>query len=150
MRGCLVKVRVEPEDVYWKSQMQRLQAREKARCTGKQVRVQGTELVFASLVDMAKTLTPQRLELLRLIRRHQPSPVRELAHLAGRDLKNVLADIKALETLGLIASEGEQKERHRKALRTDFGRIEADFAEARASLFPKERLCLIHYLSPLL
>ena len=30
----------------------------------------------------------------------------------------------ALETLGLVASEGKQKERHRKALRTDFERIE--------------------------
>lgn len=73
---------------------------------------------------MAKTLTPQRLELLRLIRRHQPSSVRESAHLAGRDLKNVLADSKALEILGLIASEGEQKERHRKALHTDLERLE--------------------------
>jgi len=44
--------------------------------------------------------------------------------IAGRDLKNVLADVKALETLGLVESEGEQKERHRKPLRTDFGRIE--------------------------
>lgn len=124
MRVCRVKVRVEPKDTYWQGQVQRLQELEKARRTGKQVRVQGTELVFASLVDMAKTLTPQRLELLRLIRRHQPSSVRELAHLAGRDLKNVLADSKALETLGLIASEGEQKERHRKALRTDLERLE--------------------------
>jgi predicted transcriptional regulator len=47
-----------------------------------------------------------------------------LARLAGQDLKNVLADIKALETLGLIESEGEQKERHRKALRTDLERLE--------------------------
>ena len=39
-------------------------------------------------------------------------------------LKNVLADVKALETLGLVESEGEQKERHRKSLRTDFGHIE--------------------------
>lgn len=37
---------------------------------------------------------------------------------------NVLADVKTLETLGLIESEGDQKERHRKALRTDVGRIE--------------------------
>jgi predicted transcriptional regulator len=117
-------VRVEPENAYWKGQVQRLQEIEKTLHTGKRVRVQGTELVFASLADMAKALTPKRLEILRLIRRHQPSSVRELAQIADRDLKNVLADVKALETLGLIESEGEQKERHRKALRTDFGRIE--------------------------
>lgn len=124
MRVCRVKVRVESEDAYWKGQVQRLQEMGKALRAGKNARVQGTELVFASLTDMARTLTPKRLDLLRLIRRHQPSSVRELAQIAGRDLKNVLADVKALETLGLIESEGEQKERHRKALRTDIGRIE--------------------------
>jgi len=124
MRVCRVKVRVEPEDAYWQGQVQRLKEIEKTLRAGKRVRVQGTELVFASLADMAQALTPKRLDLLRLIRRHQPSSVRELAQLAGRDLKNVLADVKALETLGLVESEGEQKERHRKPLRTDFGRIE--------------------------
>jgi predicted transcriptional regulator len=124
MRVCRVKVRVEPEDEYWKGQVQRLKEIEKTLHTGKRVRVQGTELVFANLRDMAQALTPKRLNLLRLIRRYQPSSVRELAQIAGRDLKNVLADVKALETLGLVDSEGEQKERHRKSLRTDFGRIE--------------------------
>jgi predicted transcriptional regulator len=124
MRVCRVKVRVEPEDAYWKGQVQRLKEVEKSLHKGKRVRLQGTELVFANLADMAQALTPKRLDLLRLVRRHQPSSVRELAQLAGRDLKNVLADVKALETLGLVNSEGEQKERHRKPLRTDFGRIE--------------------------
>lgn len=57
--------------------------------------------------------------------------MRELARLAGQDLKNVLADIKALETLGLIESEGEQKERHRKALRTDWERLEVQVELSR-------------------
>jgi hypothetical protein len=38
--------------------------------------------------------------------------------------KNVRADVKALETLGLVETEGEAGERYRKALRTDFNRIE--------------------------
>lgn len=124
MKVCQVTVRVEPEDAYWKGQVRHLQEIEKTLRTGKRVRVQGTELVFASLADMAKALTPKRLEVLRLIRRYQPSSVRELAQIAKRDPKNVLTDVKALETLGLIESKGEQKERHRRALRTDFGRIE--------------------------
>ena len=124
MKVCRVKVRVEPEDTYWQGQVQRLKDLEKTHSAGKRVRVQGTELVFASLTDMAQALTPKRLDLLRLIRRHQPSSVRGLAQLAGRDPKNVQTDIKALEILGLVASEGEQKERHRKAPRTDFERIE--------------------------
>ena len=82
MRVCRVKVRVEPEDAYWKGQVQRLKEMEKTLHTGKRVRVQGTELVFASLTDMAQALTPKRLGLLRLIRRYQPSSVRELAQIA--------------------------------------------------------------------
>lgn len=124
MKVCRVKVRVEPEDTYWQGQIRRFKDSEKTRSVGKQARVQGTELVFASLTDMAQALTPKRLDLLRLIRRHQPSSIRELAQLAGRDPKNVQTDLKALETLGLVDSEGEQKERHRKAPRTDFERIE--------------------------
>ena len=124
MKVCRVKVRIEPEDTYWQGQIRRLKDLEKTRTAGKRARVEGTELVFTSLTDMAQALTPKRLDLLRLIRHYQPSSVRELAQLARRDPKNVQTDIKALETLGLVASEGEQKERHRKAPRTDFGRIE--------------------------
>ena len=91
MKICYVKVRVESEDAYWREQVQRVQAVEQAGRAGKAVRIQGTELVFTSLKDMARTLTPKRLDLLRLIRRERPTSVRGLARLAGRDLKNVLA-----------------------------------------------------------
>ena len=50
-------------------------------------------LSFPSLAEMAHTLTPKRLELLRLIRRHRPQPVPQLASLAGRDIKKMLAQI---------------------------------------------------------
>ena len=124
MKVCRVKIKVEPEAEYWKGQQRRLERAEKAIKAGKYPRVVGTELVFASLTDMARALTPKRLETLRLIRRHRPSSVRELAATAHRDLKNVLADVKALEALGLIETEGRGAERHRKAPRTNLSRIE--------------------------
>jgi predicted transcriptional regulator len=124
MKVCRVKVRVEPEESYWQGQKRRLQRTEEAFRGGKPPRVEGAELVFASLADMARALTPKRLEVLRLIRRHQPSSVRELAAIAGRDLKNVLADVKALEALGLPEIEGPGGARRRKAPRTGFGRID--------------------------
>ncbi len=124
MRVCRVKVKVEPETEYWKGQQRRLERADKAIQRGKYPRGGGTELVFASLTDMARALTPKRLETLRLIRRHRPASVRALAAIARRDLKNVLADVKALETLGLIETEGRGVERHRKAPRTDLSRIE--------------------------
>lgn len=101
MKVCHVKVRVESEQTYWERQAHRLGAAEKSFQAGRRPRVRGSELVFGSLADMARALTPKRIEVLRLVRRHQPSSLRQLAALAGRDLKNVLADVKALETLGL-------------------------------------------------
>lgn len=124
MKICRVRVRVEPEREYWQAQVRRLKAAEATMQKGTRLRVGGAELVFASLEDMARALTPKRLETLRLIRRHRPSSVRDLAQIAGRDLKNVLADVVALETLGLITSEGPGKPRHRRAPRTSFERIE--------------------------
>ncbi len=124
MKVCKVKVRIEPEDEYWRGQAKRLESVERSLKRGKTPKVKGAELVFSSLTEMARALTPRRLEVLRLVRRHRPSSVRELAGLAGRDLKNVLADVTALEVLGLIESEGRGVERHRKAPRTGFDRLE--------------------------
>jgi predicted transcriptional regulator len=117
-------VRVEPESRYWEGQSRRLKELEKTRRAGRHPRVHGTELVFDSLTDMARALTPKRLEVLRLIRRHSPSSLRELATLAGRDVKNVVADVNALRTLGLIEADDERGQRYRRAPRTGFGRIE--------------------------
>jgi len=124
MKVCRVKVRVESERTYWGRQAHRLGAAEKSFQAGRRPRVRGSELVFGSLADMARALTPKRIEVLRLVRRHQPSSMRQLAALAGRDLKNVLADVKALETLGLIDTGEARGPRHRKAPRTGFRRIE--------------------------
>ena len=124
MKVCRVKIRVQTENKYWQGQVQRLRDVEASLRKRRRVRVEGSELVFASLTDMARALTPKRLDTLRLVRRHRPSSVRELAQIAKRDIKNVLADVKALEAFGLIESEGPGKERHRKAPRTEFGRIE--------------------------
>lgn len=56
---------------------------------GKEIKSRPDMLVFGSLAEMARALTPRRLELLGLIRRHQPESVRELAARAHRDMKNV-------------------------------------------------------------
>jgi predicted transcriptional regulator len=124
MKVCRVKVRIEPEEAYWEEQVRRVRDVEAAVRKRKPVRVRGSELIFPSLDDMARALSPKRVETLRLIRRHRPSSVRELAEIAGRDFKNVLADVRVLETLGLIQTEGHGKERHRKAPRTEFDRID--------------------------
>ena len=128
MKLRTIKVRVKSEEAYWKGQVRRLRRVEKAAAGPTLVRVSGTELVFASLADMARALTPKRLDLMRLIRKHRPASIRELAHLAGRDAKNVMGDVQVLENLGFVESEGERRARCRRALRSDIGRIEVQVA----------------------
>jgi predicted transcriptional regulator len=58
---------------------------------------------FTSLEAARKVLTPKRLELLRTIRKARPASVSQLAHLVGRDFKNVHADVQALAAYGLVS-----------------------------------------------
>src|SRR5215510_5932891 len=62
---------------------------------------QGT-LYFTSLGELRQVLTDRRLELLRLIHKEQPGSINALATLAGRDLKNVNADVHLLARLGFL------------------------------------------------
>ena len=119
-----IKVRIAAENDYWRSQVRRLSLAERSLKAGKRPRLDGDELVFASLTEMARALTPRRIEVLRLIRRHQPSSVRALAGIARRDVKNVSADVTALEMLGLVQSDGRRTATHRKAPHTELDRIE--------------------------
>ena len=59
-------------------------------------------LFFASIDAVRKVLTPNRMRLLRVIKRNKPASLYELAKLLHRDLKNVTQDISFLEDLGLV------------------------------------------------
>ena len=61
-----------------------------------------TGVYFTSLEAFRKALTPQRFNLLRLIREGEPASLRELARLAQRNIKNVSEDVKYLSQVGLI------------------------------------------------
>jgi predicted transcriptional regulator len=72
---------------------------------GKRVKIPEERLLFEDLETLLRTLTPRRWALLRRLKREGPTSVRALAKLLGRDYKNVHADVKALELLGLIIRE---------------------------------------------
>jgi predicted transcriptional regulator len=68
---------------------------------------------FASVEAFRKAITPQRLELLKVIKTEKPSSVSQLSNIANRDLKNISEDIKFLEQVGLVEikkSSGIEKE----------------------------------------
>jgi predicted transcriptional regulator len=63
-------------------------------------------LAFESWEGLARILTTKRAELLRYVRRHEVSSIRQLATALGRDYSNVHADVKALAAEGLVDTAG--------------------------------------------
>ncbi len=57
---------------------------------------------FTSLEAVRNLLTEKRLELLHLIRQHNPKSISEIAKISGRNFKNVHTDLKILQSYGLV------------------------------------------------
>ena len=60
------------------------------------------EIWFANLNDAAKALSERRLALLRLLCQKRPRSEADLARLAGRSLRSVVTDLRALARVGLV------------------------------------------------
>ena len=69
---------------------------------GKKVAAKPHEVVFSDFMALRSFLTPKRLELIRLIRKHAPSSIAELARLAKRDFARVYQDLQTLSEAGII------------------------------------------------
>lgn len=67
-------------------------------------RYQGEFVTFERISDMARTLTPTRFDLLRVLQANGPLALRALARKLERDVKSVHRDVKPLTELGLIES----------------------------------------------
>lgn len=66
-------------------------------------------IFFTSLEAVRALLTEKRLSLLHLVREHAPHSISQLAKIAGRDFKNVHADVMILKKYGLIQMSGSKK-----------------------------------------
>ena len=63
----------------------------------------GDQGVFFESYETARALfTDKRLELLRLIKKHAPTSINQLAKIAGRDFKNVHTDIVHFAYLDIV------------------------------------------------
>lgn len=60
---------------------------------------------FTSLEAVRALLTEKRLALLHLIRERRPKSINELSKIAGRNFKNVYADVMLLKQYGLVRME---------------------------------------------
>ncbi len=119
-----VQVAIKSDEQFWQDFKRRVAEFARAAQTGKEMRKYPDALVFGSLAEMARALTPRRLELLGFIRRCHPESVRELAVLAHRDIKNVSEDVRALEQYGLIDVAKDKGPRNRKRLAADYERLD--------------------------
>ena len=70
--------------------------------SGESVSPKRHEIVFSDFAALKGFLTPKRLELIRLIRRHAPNSIAQLARLAKRDFARVYQDLKLLSEAGII------------------------------------------------
>jgi len=77
---------------------------------GEEVKEKTSGYFFTSFEAFRRVMTPQRYALLKLIREAAPESVQDLAKLAGRDMKNVSEDLKALLEMDLV-----EMEKHGKA-----------------------------------
>ena len=121
-----LKIVVQPEEDFFDQVDEAFSAVSKTSRKGEKPPRSTPVLSFPSIKEMARTLTPKRLELLRLIRRNHPQSVRQLAALAGRDIKNVSTDLKVLENLGLVEAEERESPRQRKRPVSTFDRLDVE------------------------
>lgn len=70
--------------------------------SGKQGIEEKEVLIFESLSDLLKTLTPKRLEFLKILRNNGATSIRSLSALLNRDYHNVYTDARILSHRGLI------------------------------------------------
>ena len=64
---------------------------------------QGPRITFPTVELLWKTITPKRLEILRVLTGAGPLAIREVARRLGRDVKAVHGDIHALLDAGILA-----------------------------------------------
>lgn len=82
-------------------------------------RVSRRHVYFTSMEALRNLLTPERLKLLSLIRRHKPRSIYELAQFLDRDFKNVYEDVKLLERHGILDTGVEESRDARKGYTLD-------------------------------
>ena len=78
-------------------------------------------LSFESLEGLLATLSPKRIELVRLVRRRPNLSIAAIARELGRDYKRVHGDVRALEMAGLL-------EEDEAGLRAPFAGVDAELS----------------------
>jgi len=60
------------------------------------------KIIFNSIKELRKFLTPERIRLIQTIKNKKPKSIYELAKLLDRDRKSVIVDLEVLKKIGLV------------------------------------------------
>ncbi len=72
------------------------------------------KIVFNSLEDVRRVLTPERLRIIHTIKMRRPNSIYELAKTLKRDRSSVIKDLEYLKLLGLVELEDVKGVRDKK------------------------------------
>ena len=97
MRVREIKIEVKPLDEEIKDLASKIEKISKGKKISKEEKI-----IFNSIEDLRKFLTPERIRLIHIIKTKKPHSIYKLAKLLGRDRKSVTIDLDILKTIGLI------------------------------------------------
>ena len=83
---------------------------------------------FNNIDIMRKILTNKRLELIKVIKKHKPKSIYQLAKIVKRDSKSVNVDLKILSNLGMVDLKSKEKGRENIVPRIDYEEIDVAIA----------------------
>lgn len=87
-----------------------------------------TAVYFENLDAMRKVLTEKRLEVLHVVKEQRPSSTYRLAKMLGRDINNVINDLKYLNELGLVELKKSGTGREKTVPTVDYDKIRLEIA----------------------
>ena len=97
MRVREIKIEVKPLDEEIKDLANKIEKMSKGKKLSKDEKI-----IFNSIEDLRKFLTPERIRLIHIIKTKKPHSIYKLAKLLGRDRKSVTTDLDILKAIGLI------------------------------------------------
>ena len=97
MRVREIKIEVKPLDEEIEDLASKIEKISKGKKISKEEKI-----IFNSIEDLRKFLTPERIRLIHIIKTKNPHSIYKLAKILGRDRKSVTIDLDILKTIGLI------------------------------------------------
>ncbi len=119
MRVKRVKVEIKSTKEVFQDFVKTCKAIERGEKVKKEVGI-----YFEDIEAFRKALTPRRLELLRLIKKHHPKTLHQLSRLADRNIKNITQDIGLLKNLDLLSITKEKTGRKEVSPAVNYDAIE--------------------------